>query len=693
VKVARVRRRDGSVVAFERRLIEGAVARAAERAGEEGSRAPGEVADLVEMALGRRYGPDRVRAPDAPGGAANLPGVEEIEDLIEESLIELGHAAVAKAYILDRARDARVRAALGAGGEDASFGRRAPRVLVNGGLEPWSRARIVAALVSEADVPRALADEVAARVEERVFASGWKRISTALVRELVDNELVERGLADALRRTRPVGLPRHDLSRWISAPEPAGEPGSSEPSGLEARVAGELLHRYALEDVLPDALADALADGDFGLEDLGRVHLDVALAAPADLLVAGELDGAKAFELLQEIATIAGRAARGVVLEDCGELLHVLARAPRGAATDRLAGWIGALTAVSRASGRSIDLGTRLKSRDRAPAAPTWFERLVDDLAVAEADGPRAGLPRVYLDAAELVEAAAANPALERGVELLLARGRIVPTFSTPAERPVGPGLARGARERGALALRAVATLNLPRAARRAGPWREDALFEEVYRVLGLGLDALAALRELRRGASATGPRTRSAYAVVPVGLREAVAWIGDGVARPESAARLVAFLAEATQRLGQERGLAVGLCGAFGERDARRFAGLDARRFQVVQPNLFQVAESARSDAVYSHGFDLAGLSEGAGTRADDAATVLSALPSCVLDAPGFLRAIARPQDGRAPLLAGLEAFERARTRLRARTGGLYALPRETESASLYTDDAPVLS
>ncbi|MCY2960668.1 MAG: ATP cone domain-containing protein [Planctomycetota bacterium] len=697
MRIARIRRRDGAIVPFERRLVEGAVARAAERAGDEGSRAPAEVADLVEMALGRRYGPDRVRAPDVaggqPNGTASLPGVEEIEDLIEEALIELGHAGVAKAYILDRARDARVRAALGAAGDDAPLGRRAPRVLVNGGLEAWSRARIVAALVSEADVPRALADEVAARVEERVFASGWKRISTSLVRELVDNELVERGLADALRRTRPVGIPRHDLSRWIAAPESEVEPGSAAPRSLEARVAGELLRRYALEDLLPDALEDALADGDFGLEDLDRVHLDLALSAPCDLFVAGEFDAPKAFELLQEVAGLATRSARCVVLEDCGELFQVLSRAPRGSAPDRLGSWLAALTAVSRACGRSIDLTARLKSRDRGPSAPPWFERLVEDLAQAEADGPRAGLPRVHLDATELVEAAASHPALERGVELLLARGRIVPTFGSNGERPVGPGLARGPRERGAIALRAAATLNLPRAARRAGPWREDALFEELHRVLGLALDALAALRDLRRGTSAKGPRARGLHAIVPVGLREAVAWIGDGAARPEAAARLLAFLAEAAERLGSERGLAVALCGSFGERDARRFAGLDARRFQVVQPNLFQTAESTRSEAAYSHGFDLAGILDAGGSRAEDAASVLSALPSGLLDAPGLLRAIARPQDGRAPLCAGLDAFERARARQRARTGVLYALPREHEAASLYSDDAPPTS
>jgi len=57
------------------------------------------------------------------------------------------------------------------------------------------------------------------------------------------------------------------------------------------------------------------------------------------------------------------------------------------------------------------------------------------------------------------------------------------------------------------------------------------------------------------------------------------------------------------------------------------------------------------------------------------------------VLDAPGFLRAIALPGEGRAPLLSGLEAFERERVRRRVRTGGLYALPPATES-SLYSEE-----
>lgn len=690
MKSSRVRRRDGTIVPFERRLVEAAVARAAERAGEEGSRAPGEVADLVEMALARRYGTDRVGG-DRTRSDATLPGVEEIEDLVEESLVELGHAGVAKAYILDRARDARVRAALGAGDEDTQLGRRAPRVVVHGGLEAWSRARIVAALVSEADVPRGLADEVAARVEERVFASGWKRVSTALVRELVDNELVERGLQDVLSRTRPVGVPRHDLTRWIAATTPEREPGSADARDLEARVSGEILRRYALEDVLSAPIADAMSDGDFGLEDLERVHEDLVIAVPCELLVAGELDAAKAFDVVGEVAALAPRVARRVVLEDCGDLFSVLGRTPRSG--DRSASWIASIAAVARASDRAIDLTVRLKSRDRGPAAPPWFERLVADLAAAEAEGPRAELPRLLVDTGELVEAAASHPAIERGVELLLARGRIVPTFGSGTERCAGPGLARGSREHGALALRAAATLNLPRAARRAGAWREDALFEELHKVLGLALDALAALRDLRRGAPARALRARTAHAVVPVGLSEAVRWIGDGHARPEVAARVLAFLVEAAQRLGQERDLLVTVCGAFGERDARRFASLDARRFQTVQQNLFAVDDAVPVGASTTHGFDLAAFGESNATRADDLGEALSSVGTGVLDAQGLVRSMARPQDGRTPLLAGLDAFERARARHRARTTVLYALPRSTADATLYTDDAPALS
>ena len=73
-------------------------------------------------------------------------------------------------------------------------------------IQPWDKVRIAEALVKEADIEPELAFEIARAVEEKIFASGIRRVSTALIRELVDNELFERGLS---RTTRNAERRRH----------------------------------------------------------------------------------------------------------------------------------------------------------------------------------------------------------------------------------------------------------------------------------------------------------------------------------------------------------------------------------------------------------------------------------------------------------------------------------------------------
>ena len=287
MKIRRVRKRDGREVPFDKAKIAEAVGKAQAAVGEDDSMFAGEVGDVVELALRRRYALDT--AGDA-GAVETIPDIEEIQDLVEQALIELGHAAVAKAYILYRDRRARIRAALEVRGEgEAERARRAPRVQVSGGVLEWSKGRIVGALMNEGDLPRATAEQVAARVEERVFDSGLKRISTALIRELVDNELVELGLAQALRRQRPVGLPRHDLRRLFEDPRALEESGAQRNAGaatLSGALTRAVLSRYCLEDVLSDALGEAHLSGEIQIEDVGRPDLPLVLSMPCELVCA-----------------------------------------------------------------------------------------------------------------------------------------------------------------------------------------------------------------------------------------------------------------------------------------------------------------------------------------------------------------------------------------------------------------------
>jgi hypothetical protein len=654
VRIARVRKRDGREVPYDRKKIESAIARAEAAAGDIRPGFAGEVAELVELLLERRF-------PDA---ALAVPGIEAIQDQVERALVEHGAAAVAKSYILYREKRAQIRAALLVRneGHDERRSSRSPRVEARDGVGAWSKGRIVAALMSEADLPRASAEEVASRVEARVFASGLKSISTALVRELVDNELVDLGFEGALRRQRPIGIPRHDLRRALLDP--------SHERPVEEAVAGEILARYAMEDLLPPSVAERVRCGDLDFEDLSRPHLPLSLSLPCDLLLSGEPDDSSAAALLPEIGRLAGQVSRNLVLEGVEPWIAVLGRAPRRSPrrappgpSGALDEWLAALAGIARASGRSVDLVIS------SPRAGT-LEPLLEALAALERGGAPGALPRVFLDATAL---ASTRPAARRSTERLLRAGLLCPCWSAEDERFAGPGLARAGGERGALACGAVAVLNLPRLARRAGAWREDALFEAATELIGTALEGLCALGDFQRESRDRGaPRARIAFALSPVGLGEALAILGDGELRAEQAARLVAFLVEAGERLSRERGFRVSVTPCFGERVAQRFARLDAGPLRVRQPGLFgenTLGEPERESS-YSSGFEV---------PAEAAlCSVLGAVPTGALHSPSILRALAaaRLEVGEQPLLQVWERLERLRGRTRGGARAIYALP-----------------
>ena len=86
-----IEKRDGRRVAFDRERIASAVARAQVAVGEDDPSFAMEIAELVEYSLARRH---------AEAVHVGVTGIEEIQDLVERALIELGRAPVAKAYIL-----------------------------------------------------------------------------------------------------------------------------------------------------------------------------------------------------------------------------------------------------------------------------------------------------------------------------------------------------------------------------------------------------------------------------------------------------------------------------------------------------------------------------------------------------------------------------------------------------------------
>ena len=261
-RIRQVRKRDSGLVPFDQTKIADAIFKAAQAVGGDDRVLADELAAMVSMLLEQQY-------DERP------PGIEEIQDTVEKVLIETGHAKTAKAYILYRDRRARARQSL----QVRKPVRRAESttdlsLMVNTETQDqvglWDKGKIAAALEVEADLDPSLARQIAGSVERRVMASGLTRISTSLIRELVDNELFERALTSRLKRQAVIGLPKYDLDQIIhSKSKENANIAQNNPEAINLAIAEHTLKQYALREVFSDEVAEAHMLGKIHLHDLG----------------------------------------------------------------------------------------------------------------------------------------------------------------------------------------------------------------------------------------------------------------------------------------------------------------------------------------------------------------------------------------------------------------------------------------
>lgn len=577
-----------------------------------------EVADVVRMTLRARAGSD----------GARVIGPERLGELVERVLIELGAVDTARRYIVTRDRRGRSEAAREGGGAQEIMG--LPLVRGASGPAPFRARRIVGALVEEAGLLPDEAERVAERVVETLRSSSLRSVGTGLVRELVSNELLSLGLEDALRRHEAIGLPRHDLARAFEAaradhvPAALARPWRCEGAhGFQRAVSGAILERWALADEISPPFADAHLTADLHLIGIDAPHRALVRSVPAALLLErGAAGDGSGDALPSRLAAVAAKTEVGVIVE--GLDAHV--DGPGGALA-----LLRGVAAAAAGAGVPVDLALTASDVESGARAA-----LLGALADPRLRGLE-GAPRAFVDLKTLrstlreLPAPAAESAADR-VEALLREGVLVPAWcDVDGARWAGPGLVR--RADGAavsLALDGAVALNLPRIARRAGPWREE---EFLGRLHGLVETALGALAErvafLGRCRRTQGEILcdRPAGALVPVGLYEALRILGDGLARAELGARVLGFLSDAAARGGAEHGIDVRTTLALGGGAAARFARSDAAMGGTRQPRLFGDLPLPEEDhgAPYRAGVgDLAGADGRVGARAEAMAGLL---------------------------------------------------------------------
>ena len=257
-----VRKRNGRIAPFNETKIADAIFKAARAVGGEDRFLAEDLAKAVTFFLKKKLG-------------EKVPDIEEIQDAVEKVLIETGHAKTAKAYILYRDQRTRQRERLKVSKEVR--GKRTTTdlsLLVTGStrdeIMPWEKSRVSEALVKEANLSPSVADSISTSVERRVFSSGLSQISTSLIRELVDNELLTRGYRQKLLRQKLIGMPSYDLDQLIfSKSNENSNITSNNPEAINLAVAENTIKQYMLQRVFSPEVANAHLVGMLHIHDLG----------------------------------------------------------------------------------------------------------------------------------------------------------------------------------------------------------------------------------------------------------------------------------------------------------------------------------------------------------------------------------------------------------------------------------------
>jgi ribonucleoside-triphosphate reductase len=135
----------------------------------------------------------------------------------------------------------------------------------------WNRQRIVDALVREAYVDPSTAEEISKEVQDQIIASKISLITAPLIRELVNAQLIAKGLEKARKMHTRLGVPLYDVDQFILHPNKENANVPHGPEATNLTLAENIKKEYALLNVFSQSTGDAHMRGDIHLHDLGFV--------------------------------------------------------------------------------------------------------------------------------------------------------------------------------------------------------------------------------------------------------------------------------------------------------------------------------------------------------------------------------------------------------------------------------------
>ncbi len=135
----------------------------------------------------------------------------------------------------------------------------------------WDKSKIINSLVREVGADEELANKIADSVEERLISASIGTVTTSIIREFVDLELLQRGLGTMHEKHSHLGLPMYDVEQIIGTANKENSNTTHNPESINLTLAESILKDFALRRVFSEEVSQAHLLGDIHLHDLGFI--------------------------------------------------------------------------------------------------------------------------------------------------------------------------------------------------------------------------------------------------------------------------------------------------------------------------------------------------------------------------------------------------------------------------------------
>jgi len=275
-------KRNGCVVPFQMEKIAAAIDKAFAAVSRETGQKPaqGIGSQMAQQVVERLNDPlhEYFVQPDEQG--RRIPRLEDVQDLVEMVLAENNYPLVVSAYMRYRKqreqarRQIRVRDGRKETSRDVTD---ASLLLVQSVTTDmtnvWDRSRIVEQLLAKAQLPLDVANQIAKVVENQVINSQMQTVNTALIRELVNNELASRGYHSQLRDLNLYGIPKSYIEALMYTKSTENSNiVNNNPEAVNLGIAELVLKQWALDTMFSPEIKRAHDTGMIHLHDLGYPH-------------------------------------------------------------------------------------------------------------------------------------------------------------------------------------------------------------------------------------------------------------------------------------------------------------------------------------------------------------------------------------------------------------------------------------